>query len=50
MKRLLSNKSLHRLGSIVSRARVRARPIAWHGRALEALRPAGELNPGRKDT
>lgn len=39
---LASNYALQRTGSARVRARVRARLIAWHGRALDALRPAAE--------
>ena len=38
-----SNFALERTGLAWSRARVRARPLAWHGRALDALRPAAQL-------
>jgi len=37
------NNQLQRTGLRSMGARVRARLLGWHGRALEALRPAAEL-------
>jgi hypothetical protein len=38
----MPNYALQRTGSALARARVRARLICWHGRTLDALRPAAE--------